>query len=112
MFKSKGRTNCPNCGAPIEGEKCEHCGTMFYDFGALEIGKLAYFKFILNGMVFMFKGIADADVTAEPNMLYMELNDETVAVMRDHMDITVKLTVRALQGIDGAPIMQAMRVND
>lgn len=23
------RTNCPNCGAPIEGMKCEYCGTDF-----------------------------------------------------------------------------------
>lgn len=22
-------TNCPNCGAPITGPKCEYCGTVF-----------------------------------------------------------------------------------
>ena len=22
-------TNCPNCGAPIEGGKCPYCGTNF-----------------------------------------------------------------------------------
>lgn len=21
--------NCPNCGAPINGDKCEYCGTVF-----------------------------------------------------------------------------------
>lgn len=21
--------NCPNCGAPITGDKCEYCGTVF-----------------------------------------------------------------------------------
>lgn len=21
--------NCPNCGAPITGDKCEYCGTLF-----------------------------------------------------------------------------------
>jgi len=21
--------NCPNCGAPIDGDKCEYCGTVF-----------------------------------------------------------------------------------
>ena len=23
------KTNCPNCGAPITGDKCEYCGTSF-----------------------------------------------------------------------------------
>lgn len=23
--------NCPNCGAPITGDKCEYCGTVFRD---------------------------------------------------------------------------------
>lgn len=23
--------NCPNCGAPITGDKCEYCGTVFMD---------------------------------------------------------------------------------
>lgn len=22
--------NCPNCGAPITGDKCEYCGTVFH----------------------------------------------------------------------------------
>lgn len=25
----RGKTNCPNCGAPITGSKCEYCGTVF-----------------------------------------------------------------------------------
>ena len=24
-------TNCPNCGAPITGDHCEYCGTVFVD---------------------------------------------------------------------------------
>lgn len=24
-------SNCPNCGAPIVGNKCEYCGTIFKD---------------------------------------------------------------------------------
>ena len=30
-------TNCPNCGAPISGCKCDYCGTMFYDFTELPV---------------------------------------------------------------------------
>ena len=28
--KEHGRTNCPNCGAPITGRECEYCRTKFY----------------------------------------------------------------------------------
>lgn len=28
-IKEQKMTNCPNCGAPITGEKCEYCGTVF-----------------------------------------------------------------------------------
>lgn len=27
----KRETNCPNCGAPINGKRCEYCGTWFVD---------------------------------------------------------------------------------
>ena len=33
--KTNGSKNCPNCGAPIETEKCPYCGTMFLDFAAM-----------------------------------------------------------------------------
>lgn len=30
-------TNCPNCGAPIDGTKCSYCGTSFVDLTALDL---------------------------------------------------------------------------
>ena len=27
----KREINCPNCGAPIRGSRCEYCGTVFAD---------------------------------------------------------------------------------
>ena len=24
-------SNCPNCGAPITGDRCEYCGTVFWE---------------------------------------------------------------------------------
>lgn len=31
-------TNCPNCGAPIEGDKCPFCGTRLINIADLETG--------------------------------------------------------------------------
>ena len=40
--------NCPNCGAPVEAEKCAYCGTVFLDFAAIQIGAPTYVKFKLG----------------------------------------------------------------
>lgn len=52
-------TNCPNCGSPIVSDKCEYCGTTFYDFASLEIGKPAYIKIRYNGQPFIAKAILE-----------------------------------------------------
>lgn len=49
--------NCPNCGAPIDGEKCQYCGTVFYDFAAIDADKPSYIKMRINGHLFIFKAI-------------------------------------------------------
>lgn len=32
-------TNCPNCGAPLNGIKCEYCGTAFFDMVDISTGE-------------------------------------------------------------------------
>ena len=34
----RNKTNCPNCGAPITGDKCEFCGTLFRNEAATVFG--------------------------------------------------------------------------
>ena len=62
------RLNCPNCGAPITSEKCEYCGTLFYDFANIERDKPCYIRMRLgditeNGLL-VFKAIP-TDITIE-----------------------------------------------
>lgn len=41
-------TNCPNCGAPLTGHKCQYCGAVIFDFAAIEIGKPVWINFKLG----------------------------------------------------------------
>lgn len=40
----RDKLNCPNCGAPIRGVECEYCGTMFYDFGSIDLDRPTYMR--------------------------------------------------------------------
>ena len=52
------KLNCPNCGAPISSEKCQYCGTLFYDFSAIEIGKPCFLKIKLDDNIILVKATA------------------------------------------------------
>lgn len=43
---SERRTNCPNCGAPIDPDKakCDYCGTSYLDTTVLELGADNYVR--------------------------------------------------------------------
>lgn len=41
--------NCPNCGAPITGDRCEYCGTQFIDCTTLRPDKAFYLKYSPDG---------------------------------------------------------------
>lgn len=47
--------NCPNCGAPIETDKCPYCGTAFIDFACLDADKPFYMKVKKGENVFILK---------------------------------------------------------
>lgn len=49
------KLNCPNCGAPITGDRCEYCGTLFYDFANIEIGEIGYFRMKIYDNLFIFR---------------------------------------------------------
>ena len=38
-------TNCPNCGAPIDSDKCPYCGTRLINIADLEAGETVWFIF-------------------------------------------------------------------
>lgn len=67
-------TNCPNCGAVINSEKCEYCGTVIYDFCNLEPGKKSYIRMKINNNLIVFAAmLTSLDVNMVPgNTLYAD----------------------------------------
>lgn len=60
-------TNCPNCGAPITGHKCEYCGAVIFDFAAIEIGKPVWINFKLGEQWVLAHVIPEsASISTEP----------------------------------------------
>ena len=58
-------TNCPNCGSPISGTKCEYCGTAFLDTVDISTGgtcivRLRHGNEIITGK--MYVGNINAEV--------------------------------------------------
>lgn len=39
---------CPVCGAPIEGEKCEYCGCVIYDFATISTDEPRYIRLAIT----------------------------------------------------------------
>lgn len=63
------RLNCPNCGAPITSEKCEYCGTLFYDFANIKLDEVCYLRMKIGDSLYIFKAV--------PRNISIEQNAET-----------------------------------
>lgn len=69
--KTEGSKNCPNCGAPIESEKCPYCGTVFINFACVDADKPFYMKIKSQGKIFLAKVVmTDASFNTDYSELY------------------------------------------
>ncbi len=64
--------NCPNCGAPITGDRCEYCGTQFIDCTTVKSGEPFYLKIQLGDTV---------------NVIKVFLNELSIGVEQDYADM-------------------------
>ena len=74
-IRVREKTNCPNCGAPIDSEKCEYCGTVFLDFAAMDADKPFFMKIKSEDKVFIVKvRLTDASMHMDTSTLYFDNN--------------------------------------
>ena len=87
------QTNCPNCGAPIQGEKCEYCGTIFYDLSLIDISSPCFIKLKFNGLVFLSEMYV-ADLSFSPHetgIVRRNIRGEMIRETSNHMELDMKL---------------------
>ena len=98
----KGR-NCPNCGAPLDAEKnkCEYCGTSYFDLSCLQIGDKPFYLKIKDparGIIFTQKCyLKNVNVSIESHDTYVDspLGCKAFAVCTSR-DLTTNLSLEAI----------------
>ena len=79
--RTNGSKNCPNCGAPIETEKCPYCGTMFLDFAAMDADQPFYMKVKKDGKIYILKvKMSSMELRIEPNDIYDTFGSRLLAL--------------------------------
>ena len=100
------KLNCPNCGAPISGTVCDYCGTVFLDFGAIEIFKPMWLRIRLGGRLICLRVIPERlSVEAIPQkvMLYA---DDTIQSLNQFAGYNISLDFVSSAADDGAMMIQ------
>lgn len=93
------KTNCPNCGAPIEMAECPYCGTMFLDFGALDLGNIEkpiFLRLKKNGRTILRKVIlTNAAIRIDTDDIPLYADNQVIYRMRPETE-TIELSFQTI----------------
>ncbi len=88
----KRPTNCPNCGAPLSGSKCEYCGTVFeMEPMRIEVVRPGMKRISLASSVLIDQ--CDSDAAMKAKVTAMVRRDMVNKIAEDLLD-AVKFTIR------------------
>lgn len=93
----RDKLNCPNCGAPIIGVKCDYCGTLFYDFANMELNKANYLRMKIENNLWIFKAVPteiELEHTSTEDSAYMNGKQLTIKRTSDY-SVTIKMKIVA-----------------
>lgn len=89
--------NCPNCAAPITGDKCNFCGAVFIDWATIDADTPFYIKFKFNNKVMRAKCyMVNCQMDHRTNDVCCYSDDKPYIVMRSTPDITIKTEFRVI----------------
>lgn len=94
IARANGSKNCPNCGAPIETEKCPYCGTVFVDFAAMDADQPFYMTVKKGGKVYILKvKMSSMVIKTEPNVVYDPLESTSLYIMPSTSSLTLDFDI-------------------
>lgn len=99
MSKKGKQLNCPNCGAPITGDRCEYCGTLFIDYTVMRPGEPFLIKFSPDGeRIFVSEVYLESVNVRQDNsdMICSRDIDGRLLSMTGNMDKTITVTYRVV----------------
>lgn len=89
---------CPVCGAPVEGEKCEYCGCVIYDFANIDCDKPSYIRIRMGNQYITMKAIAVNPVFefSSDTTDVCDCNGNVAKTFVKNRNLTVKLELNAV----------------
>lgn len=107
----RDKTNCPNCGAALDGDKCAFCGTTFYDFSSIEEGKPCYMRIRSNALHHNGKNVKTLiTMRAVPKLETINVSSESVTAtdfegrqlvtFETNRNMDIQMNFRAIQDKD------------
>lgn len=92
--RTNGSKNCPNCGAPIETEKCPYCGTMFLDFATMDADQPFYMKVKQHGKIYILKvKMTSMELKVETNDIYDKFGARLPTLIRPISSLTLDFDI-------------------
>lgn len=87
---------CPKCGAPINGDKCEYCGSIFYDFVNIQSGAPTYIRMKIMGALHIFRAVVeDVEINQDNGgtSLYADKDNYLIHIEPEMPEITLRMRV-------------------
>lgn len=92
------RLNCPNCGAPIEGQRCAYCGTVFYDFSCIDVSSPCVIRLRTGDRIFeALMSVRDLDFNVHDDWACVRnILGEITGVMTSQTQATIDLRLATI----------------
>ena len=102
---------CPKCGAPINGDRCEYCGAIFYDFVNIQSGAPTYIRMKIMGVLHIFRAVVE-DVEINQDYDGTSLYIDNYPIYTEPMMPEITLRMRVVSDDKGIILEKRKKVTE